>query len=257
MYFMFSDQQPALGSPTECSCGCGCDDGGSCFSNSIFSAFDNADRYDKNAEPDYILASAGECPPYSAILQYLDLNDFALSVTCTMQRFYEHNDHITIRTFDIALLCPSSDFLELAKEREETITMVQYTEWPDMSVPSSVDDMYDLFEVVDSLQHGEVEGIDESNDTSHESDTPICVHCIAGVGRTGTFCTIHYVWRQMKQFLVEQQLRQRSDGVRFKFDVYNVVKQLKSQRTGMVLRREQYQFCYEAILKISQRLQLQ
>jgi len=40
---------------------------------------------------------------------------------------------------------------------------------------------------------------------------------------------------------------ERERDVKFDFNIYNIVKQLKNMRVGMVQRKEQYRFCYTAL----------
>ena len=78
----------------------------------------------------------------------------------------------------------------------------------------------------------------------NEDIGPAVVHCSAGIGRTGTFIAIHAMLEQMKENKKKE----------FNFDVYNVVKQLKQQRVGMIQKKEQYVFTYQTIYEYSQSL---
>jgi protein tyrosine phosphatase len=123
------------------------------------------------------------------------------------------------------------------KEMESRFLMLyQYTGWPDMGVPKSPKPILKLMDILDQ---------------QHEYPRPILVHCSAGVGRTGTFCAIHITMLQMKHHVKHKSVQP------FKFNVFNTVKQLKSQRAGMVQKREQYVFCYHTILAEAQALGLQ
>lgn len=75
---------------------------------------------------------------------------------------------------------------------------------------------------------------------------PVVVHCSAGIGRTGAFCTI--------QTHVERMQQLKAAGVprawlaAFAVDVFWTVVQLRWCRFGMVQQIDQYAFCYTAIL---------
>ena len=62
----------------------------------------------------------------------------------------------------------------------------------------------------------------------------------AGVGRTGVFCAL--------SLLIE---RLKAEGV---VDVFQTVKQLRSQRPAMVQTKDQYEFIYKAIAQGAEEL---
>uniref|UniRef100_A0A1I8B613 protein-tyrosine-phosphatase n=1 Tax=Meloidogyne hapla TaxID=6305 RepID=A0A1I8B613_MELHA len=63
---------------------------------------------------------------------------------------------------------------------------------------------------------------------------PICVHCLDGAGRTGTFITVSLtICRAKLEHVV---------------DLFTTVKLLRMQRPNMVETREQYEFCYRAAI---------
>ncbi|KAL0481195.1 tyrosine-protein phosphatase non-receptor type [Acrasis kona] len=119
------------------------------------------------------------------------------------------------------------------------LTFYQYTGWPDMGVPPSADSLIRLIQKVNLVW-------------SKHPKQPILTHCSAGVGRTGTFCTIQIVMQQFKHYAeVMAQMGhdiQKCDADKsFNFNIYNIVKALKCNRIGMVQRKEQYVFCYNTI----------
>lgn len=70
---------------------------------------------------------------------------------------------------------------------------------------------------------------------------PICVHCSAGVGRSGIFIAI------------DQLLDNLEQG--YNVDVYNVVQHLRQQRPSMIQNIEQYRTIYDVIsIAIKQKL---
>ena len=66
-----------------------------------------------------------------------------------------------------------------------TVTQLHYTAWPDHGVPNNV------MSVIRFIRH--VRKLFPSS-----QDTPLLVHCSAGVGRTGTFITLDMMLQQMK-----------------------------------------------------------
>ena len=66
---------------------------------------------------------------------------------------------------------------------------------------------------------------------------PIVVHCSAGVGRTGTFCTVDYCIRQLMDTK--------------KTNIQSCVKTLRTQRAFAIQTEDQYHFCYKCILEFA------
>ena len=107
--------------------------------------------------------------------------------------------------------------------QSRTVRQFQFVDWPDQGVPKSAEAILELIGQV----HKTKEQFGQTG--------PICVHCSAGVGRTGVFITLSVVLERM-----------RFEGM---CDVYNTVKILRTQRPAMVQTEDQYQFCYRAALE--------
>ena len=63
------------------------------------------------------------------------------------------------------------------KDKSREIIQLQYTAWPDPGVPETPDEFDRFREVVRQAQRDQF-------------DQKLVVHCSAGCGRTGAFCTI-------------------------------------------------------------------
>jgi len=113
-----------------------------------------------------------------------------------------------------------------SKEESRTITQYHYIGWPDHGVPEHTDAYIQL-----------AEGADNTN----TSNGPIVVHCSAGIGRTGTFITIHSLLELIKEKLKED----KSNALTI--NISDVIVKLREQRSGMVQTPEQYEFTYHAI----------
>jgi len=110
------------------------------------------------------------------------------------------------------------------------ITHLQYTMWPDHGVPSESAPLRKLVKHVEQLRELNPEG-------------PICVHCSAGIGRSGTFIAVH---------LIMQKLRKYFKNHEDPFEAVNIletVQKLRTERPGMVQTKEQYIFCYLAVFE--------
>jgi protein tyrosine phosphatase len=117
------------------------------------------------------------------------------------------------------------------------VYQLQYLSWPDHGVPDTADDVIGLWEVVDELR------------STLPTPGPLVVHCSAGCGRTGTFCTMDYLFSKYyprKGF--EKRVEDDTQD-----DVLNVVNQLRRQRLLMVQTFSQFAFCYETLLKRAQK----
>ncbi|KAL9449442.1 hypothetical protein AB3S75_011386 [Citrus x aurantiifolia] len=110
------------------------------------------------------------------------------------------------------------------KEEDEppmSVLHIQYPEWPDHGVPRDTLAVREILKRIYNLP---------------PNFGPIVVHCSAGIGRTGAYCTIH---NTVQRILV---------GDMSALDLANTVKVFRSQRIGMVQTMEQYIFCHQAIV---------
>lgn len=110
----------------------------------------------------------------------------------------------------------------------------QMTSWPDFGVPSSAESCLHIVGLVREAQNDAVQALG-SQWKGHPRGPPIIVHCSAGIGRTGTFCTI------------EVNVARLADVG--KCEVFNTVKTLRTQRALTIQTPEQYEFCHLAVLE--------
>ena len=143
------------------------------------------------------------------------------------------------------------------------ISQLHYSSWPDFGAPAHPADLLSLVELSDNL-------IRKYNGTSNadahlparSGERPIVVHCSAGCGRTGTFCTVDSVIDMFKrQRLAQKASESIEEGSEMEVDgeawLYNdeddliarTVNDFRHQRLSMVQTLRQYVLCYETILE--------
>lgn len=141
-----------------------------------------------------------------------------------------------------------------------TVRQLHYIGWPDHGVPSDFVSFASLLQLYRLLR------------SVTPRAAPIVVHCSAGIGRTGTFCTIDLAIDQIahtallttqqhqqhtntgsnttqpvsphSQLNKQQQQQQTQQAC---VSVANIVRLLRVSRPGMVQTKGQYNFCYRFI----------
>ena len=94
------------------------------------------------------------------------------------------------------------------------ITHYHYTSWPDFGTPPA-------------------ESFLEMTKAVASKDTPVVVHCSAGLGRTGIFITVHTALECFKDKRM--------------VDVKEIASKIRKQREGMIQSQDQYRFCLETV----------
>lgn len=145
-------------------------------------------------------------------------------------------------------------------QAEREITQVQWTEWPDLGIPASPTSLLALIDVVNKYQRGATSPSrsNRPNEPVKEGQKPIVVHCSAGCGRTGTFCTIDSVIDMLKRQRGERKQNRDDMEIDSEDDwvqrddidlVAKAVEDFRSQRISMVQNLRQFVLCYESILQ--------
>ncbi|XP_052804010.1 uncharacterized protein LOC128234066 isoform X2 [Mya arenaria] len=102
------------------------------------------------------------------------------------------------------------------------LVQFHYTSWPDKNVPTTALSLVQFWRKVRQSEFVE--------------KTPWMVHCSAGVGRTGTFIALDYLYDQGK---VDEKL-----------NFPETVNVLREQRVSLVQTKEQYLYLHEAISEL-------
>jgi protein tyrosine phosphatase len=154
-------------------------------------------------------------------------------------------------------------------ERMREITQLQYSHWPDFGAPAHPAHLLGLIEQCDAVVR-HVNGTSASQPDPPES-RPVVVHCSAGCGRTGTFCTVDSVIDMLKRQRQSQNGRisstmdvdapssrslNNADGAdgswttRDDVDlIAKTVEDFRLQRLSMVQSLRQFVLCYESVLE--------
>lgn len=154
------------------------------------------------------------------------------------------------------------------------VTQLQYSSWPDFGAPAHPADLLGLVEQCDSVVKAHATG-------RSPYERPMIVHCSAGCGRTGTFCTVDSVLEALKRKQAEPSsepkvkakhptpmevedsgspffppsvastkgsLNRSSDSDDIDL-IEKTVEELRLQRISMVQSLRQFVLCYETMLE--------
>lgn len=137
------------------------------------------------------------------------------------------------------------------------ITQLQYAHWPDFGTTAQPTHLLKLVEQCNKITSS------SCNFSIHEAEPagqrPILVHCSAGCGRTGTFCTVDSVLDMLKRQRMSVSGRnadtnQNGHPGDWVYDenldlVAKTVEDFRTQRPSMVQNLSQFVLCYESILE--------
>ncbi|KAK2855543.1 hypothetical protein FQN49_005085 [Arthroderma sp. PD_2] len=140
-------------------------------------------------------------------------------------------------------------------EPPREVTQVQYSDWPDFGTPAKPYHLLRLIEECDIIANAS-----NGRSASHYLERPdpsgqrkVIVHCSAGCGRTGTFCTVDSVIDMLKRQRKASQSSARTEPSWVYEDntdlVAATVEDFRSQRLSMVQSLRQFVLCYESILE--------
>jgi len=165
-------------------------------------------------------------------------------------RYWPSNRSIMFGNFQITVLSTEKDpitgddllirklIVKNSKELDEPereVIHFQYTGWPDHGLPPQ------------SRSHHFLHLLSLVDNAIAEKGGLICIHCSAGIGRSGTFCTIHMNVHILRDHLEKCKILPP-------ISVVATVLDLRKQRHGMVQTKEQFLFCYQIIVEEYNRL---
>ncbi|KAI9770021.1 MAG: hypothetical protein M1840_003733 [Geoglossum simile] len=173
--------------------------------------------------------------------------------------------HIVVRKFAVTHSAhPFSPMRE--------ITQIQYSSWPDLGTPAHPSHLLGLVEQCDAVVRSTAVS-SQASDPIPPAQRPVIVHCSAGCGRTGTFCTVDSavdmlkrqrskldVWGNCSAMGLDIAGMDRSVVERDDVDgdwitrddedlIAKCVSDFRDQRLSMVQTLRQYVLCYETVLE--------
>ena len=110
-------------------------------------------------------------------------------------------------------------------EEERTVCQFHYSAWPDHGIPTQVKPLLEMVRLIRDCQASET--------------LPVLIHCSAGCGRTGTICAIDFIWGLL-----------RTGKLSSEFSLYDLVRDMRKQRTAMVQTVEQYVLVHRAVKEL-------
>uniref|UniRef100_A0A336M9C2 protein-tyrosine-phosphatase n=1 Tax=Culicoides sonorensis TaxID=179676 RepID=A0A336M9C2_CULSO len=110
---------------------------------------------------------------------------------------------------------------------ERKIFHYHFQVWPDHGTPVNPGGVLNFLHDVNARQ----------NDIKKIGiNPPLCIHCSAGIGRTGTFIVIDMILDHIDK-----------EGMECEIDIQRTIQMVRSQRSGLVQTEAQYKFVYLAV----------
>ena len=135
-----------------------------------------------------------------------------------------YKDHLEIREITMV----GKSIPEITKK----IYHITIVSWPDFGVPNEINFCRALNTI---------------NLIDHNSNKKIIVHCRAGVGRTGTFISIHYLFRKFNEGIYP--------------DLIDTIKEMRKSRIGMIQDVSQFSFvvdiCKKKLIELQEKEEIE
>lgn len=112
-------------------------------------------------------------------------------------------------------------------DKTRSIHQIHYEHWPDVACPTNVDEFLQVLDLKSQILPSLTDRV--------------VVHCSAGCGRTGTFCTVDSIIELLRS--KEESVREGAVDL-----VNETVSELRQQRLAMVQVQSQFLYCYNTTI---------
>lgn len=136
------------------------------------------------------------------------------------------------------------------------ITQLQFPYWPDFGTTSQPSHLLQLIEQCDQVRRTTDSIAVSSDEAEPPGQRPVLVHCSAGCGRTGTFCTVDSVLDILKRQRSKKRNPWSNDspaGAQIYDDGQDLIAKtladFRTQRPSMIQNLSQFVLCYESVLE--------
>ncbi|GFF53158.1 hypothetical protein IFM51744_09980 [Aspergillus udagawae] len=138
------------------------------------------------------------------------------------------------------------------------VTQLQYPYWPDFGTTSQPSHLLQLVDECNAVIRATSNTCFDNREAMPTEHRPVLVHCSAGCGRTGTFCTVDSVLDMLKrQRTARKTESQEISGLPDTGWIYNdnldliakTVADFRTQRPSMIQNLSQFVLCYESVLE--------
>ncbi|GFF93166.1 hypothetical protein IFM60648_09991 [Aspergillus lentulus] len=138
------------------------------------------------------------------------------------------------------------------------VTQLQYPYWPDFGTTSQPSHLLQLVDECNAVIRATSNTCFDNREAMPTEHRPVLVHCSAGCGRTGTFCTVDSVLDMLKRQRTarkteSQEISERPDTGWIYNDnldlIAKTVADFRTQRPSMIQNLSQFVLCYESVLE--------
>ena len=127
-------------------------------------------------------------------------------------------EYLTTRTFDLS-----------TQSYTRKITQLHFRKWPDHGCPEIKEAFYSLEKINNVLNN---------HFFIYKGNSPVIVHCSAGVGRTGTIISIYNI-----NYIINWHINNNLKEI--DLNIFNLARKLKEQRRFHIQTKFQYKFIYD------------